>query len=164
MAEELNGYQVEQVARPEYQWDQWFNGSWWKLTKGQDFERPVEGMRTYAFNQAKKRGYRLTTKAAGDHLWIMATPDGQDPRPTISAGEVLQEPVKATRGRNSKYPEEIWDGQPRAFYPGKDFREGCQEGFRQAIRAAATYRGTSVKTSVRMDGAVVVQAMTKVDT
>lgn len=159
---------AEQVAwgqgpKQGYEWDKWFDGHWWKLTKGVDFERPMERMRIGAFNQARKMGFKLTTRVDGDTLWIQAIPmvvAAQD-RPEVSAGEVVQQPITTKRGRASKYPEEIWDGQPRAFYPGKDFQEGCQEGFRQAIRAAAVYRGIGVKTSVRADNAVIVQAVPK---
>lgn len=164
MAEELDEVEAGRLMANRYEFDQWLNGSWWKLTQGVDFHRPVEKMRTYAFAQAKKRGLRLTTKASGETLWIMAITPGQKAQGKVSSGEISQDPASLGRGRPSKYPEEMWDGKPRAFYPGKDFQEGCQEGFRQAVRAAATYRGVSIKTSARKDGSVVIQAVVKATT
>jgi len=164
MAEILGPEEAAALETQKYHFDQWFNGQWWKLTEGEDFHKPIERMRTYAFVRARQLGLKLTTKVVGRFLYLMASPMGSEATPKVAPGTVINGQVTNRRGRPTRYPEEIWDGRPRAFYPGKDFQEGGQEAFRQAVRKAATYRGIGIKTSIREDGSVVLQAIPKATT
>jgi hypothetical protein len=55
----------------KYAWDQWFDGSTWVLTHGEDFETEVDTFQTTVLIRARKRGVKvLTKKLAGKKLAV----------------------------------------------------------------------------------------------
>lgn len=56
-----------------YPWDEWFNGSTLLLVKGEDFKSSVEGFRSTAQENARKRGLKLETRVHPRGLVIRAT-------------------------------------------------------------------------------------------
>lgn len=58
-------------------------------------------------------------------------------------------------GRRRKFGDEIFDGSPWEFEPGKDFPANDIEGFRARIRSIASRRGFSIVTHVTESDSVV---------
>jgi hypothetical protein len=46
---------------PKYPWDDWFDGSIWRLHQYQDFDVHVESMRSAVYMAADRMGYRVKT-------------------------------------------------------------------------------------------------------
>jgi hypothetical protein len=55
----------------KYAWDEWFDGSTWVLSQGEDFETEVDTFQTTVLIRARKRGVKVNTKKiAGKKLAI----------------------------------------------------------------------------------------------
>jgi hypothetical protein len=61
MAERLDSFPASQQSR--YPWDEWLDGSPWRLMKGQDFQSATPTFRANAQIQAKKRDGRIRSRA-----------------------------------------------------------------------------------------------------
>lgn len=48
--------------KPKYPWDEWFDGGWWRITKGQDFTLDNHGMRNVIRQTARKYHGRVTIR------------------------------------------------------------------------------------------------------
>lgn len=71
MAERVEG-DLTNALTGKYPWREWFDGSTWKLTKGEDFTVAVGDMRSTAFATATRRGLKIRTRIDGDVLYIQA--------------------------------------------------------------------------------------------
>lgn len=61
MAERLKSYEFSGVGITTYPWDEWLDGSIWRLEKGRDFECRYNSFRSHVHVEAKKRGLRVRT-------------------------------------------------------------------------------------------------------
>lgn len=62
MAERIEEFPAEQ--RPptrRYPWDQWTDGSVWKLVRGEDFDQEIDQFRNRLYPQAHRRGLKVRT-------------------------------------------------------------------------------------------------------
>jgi hypothetical protein len=60
MAERLDSFPVRRShARSKYPWDEWLDGSVWRLTQGEDFTAKLKSMRVYAATTADRRGLKV---------------------------------------------------------------------------------------------------------
>ena len=60
MADRIDEFPAEQ--RPptrRYPWDEWTDGSPWKLVRGEDFDQEVDQFRNRLYPQAKRRGLKV---------------------------------------------------------------------------------------------------------
>lgn len=60
MADRIDQFPAEQ--RPptrRYPWDEWTDGSAWKLVRGEDFDQEVDQFRNRLYPQAKRRGLKV---------------------------------------------------------------------------------------------------------
>lgn len=68
-------------AKDRYNYADWFDGNIWELTKGEDFDITVEGMRSSLHNAARRKGVMVTTRVRDDSIFVQVTPeetDGED--------------------------------------------------------------------------------------
>ncbi len=50
------------VRTEKYPWDEWFDGDWWELFHGDDYEVATDNMRAGAHTAAKRRGGKVSTR------------------------------------------------------------------------------------------------------
>lgn len=65
MAERLNDELPTPGRRRRYPWDEWLDGSTWLLEHGEDFTVAAETMRVMVYQNATKRGLKVTTELHG---------------------------------------------------------------------------------------------------
>jgi hypothetical protein len=68
MAEKLADMPSKRGRAQKHPWDEWADGSVWKITKDQDFSGAVESMRTQLYGKARQLNKELeilVDKAAG---------------------------------------------------------------------------------------------------
>lgn len=70
MADKLDTYSFP-GRRNKYNWDQWLNGSIWRLHRGTDFVQPVASMRGQAYNAATKRGLKLLSMVEDENTLVL---------------------------------------------------------------------------------------------
>lgn len=71
MADEFSN----KVGRPpKYPWDEWMDGSTWRITRGADFDVKVLSIRSGVHRCARQRGLRSEARIEGDSLIFRATP------------------------------------------------------------------------------------------
>ena len=60
-------------AVSKYDWDNWLNGRYWKLSKGTDYENSM-GLRASAVQAAKSRGcsVKVVQRDRGDTMYVCA--------------------------------------------------------------------------------------------
>ena len=63
--------QGKRSRRNKYPWDKWFDGSVWRLTRGQDFQVSLDGFRGAAGQAAKRHGVRITTRKVADNTLLL---------------------------------------------------------------------------------------------
>lgn len=78
MAEKLEGYKfVGPGARNQYPWDEWLDGSAWRLMAGTDFKVQIASIRKAAMVAAHARDLKVHTAVEGDTVIIQAySPNG----------------------------------------------------------------------------------------
>jgi hypothetical protein len=54
------------AGRSKYPLDEWFNGSIWKLTRGEDYTITTAHMRSVLYTAARNRGLRLMSSIQDD--------------------------------------------------------------------------------------------------
>lgn len=59
------------TSRSRYDWDQWFDGQVWRLTKDEDFTAEVASFRSSASTAAKKRNKTVRTALEDDSTVIL---------------------------------------------------------------------------------------------
>jgi hypothetical protein len=59
------------VRESKYPWEEWLDGSIWKLTPGFDFSKQGT-MRSLVGQRAKKMGLKVTVRWDGSYLYIQA--------------------------------------------------------------------------------------------
>ncbi len=76
MAEKLENHEFSVVLGrpPKYPWDEWLDGSTWRITRGQDFDVEPSSMRKGASQAASRRGLRAQTQIEDDSVIFRATP------------------------------------------------------------------------------------------
>jgi len=63
----------------KYPWDQWFDGSVWRLTRGEDFTVKPESFRTAALAAAARYDVKLATRRVNNSVILIQVID--DARP-----------------------------------------------------------------------------------
>ena len=66
---------IENRGRPEkYPFDEWFDGAWWKLERGLDFQVKAPSMRTAIFSAARRRNLKVATRISKNNgiLYVRA--------------------------------------------------------------------------------------------
>lgn len=56
-----------------YNYDEWFDGQKWALTKGEDFDAKTTSMVSGIKNQLEQRGLVATVGASGDTVYVQVT-------------------------------------------------------------------------------------------
>lgn len=59
------------TRRNKYPWDKWFDGSVWRLTRGQDFQVSLNAFRGAAGQAAKRHGIRVTTRKVAENTILL---------------------------------------------------------------------------------------------
>ena len=72
MAERVDAMPAGGITRAKYPWDEWLDGSTWKLTRGTDFICSTSSMSTGAVQKGLRMGLKVETRMAGDTVWIRA--------------------------------------------------------------------------------------------
>lgn len=73
MAKQVEGFAPQYR---KYDWDLWFNGEVWQLTRGEDFQCAAHNMRVMAQNRARRRGLKIHTSIQDETiLFIQAYKD-----------------------------------------------------------------------------------------
>ena len=57
---------------PKYPWEEWLDGSLWKLIQGKDFECKPESMHSVAKTAARNRHVAVEVHQRGDRIYIQA--------------------------------------------------------------------------------------------
>jgi len=70
MAERLENYEFGKAAgRPTtHPWDEWLDGSTWRITRGTDFDARPSSIRQEILQTAKRRGLEAETSVEGDSV------------------------------------------------------------------------------------------------
>lgn len=55
-----------------YPWDEWLDGSVWRLNPGEDFKCALPSVRLYAYRAASERRVKVRTSKDGDSLLVQA--------------------------------------------------------------------------------------------
>jgi hypothetical protein len=76
MAERISDAELP-PAPGKYPWDEWLDGSTWKLTPGEDFTIPAGNMTSQAHQAARTRGGSVRTGIRDGCLLIRFSKDGQ---------------------------------------------------------------------------------------
>ncbi len=76
MATTLESYDFK-VTRGKYPWEEWLDGSIWRLSKGEDFQCEPATFRSSAISKAKRLGINLKSSVAGDQVVIQAVANGK---------------------------------------------------------------------------------------
>lgn len=82
MAEKLAGFnfQKPQNAGSRYPWEEWFDGSVWKLVQEEDFPgRGIESFAAAIYSQAKRRNCKARVAQRKGYLVMQAYPNGALP-------------------------------------------------------------------------------------
>ncbi len=77
-----NGHMAERVEQPEgirdqapnYPWDEWGDGAWWRCTWGRDFVCSVPGFRASVYQNARARGRAAQTRVEGHSVIFRFVP------------------------------------------------------------------------------------------
>lgn len=60
------------LGRPrKYPWDQWLDGSYWEIVRGEDFVCQLDSMTAAIHSAAKQRGLSVTTNTNPDNTSIV---------------------------------------------------------------------------------------------
>lgn len=57
----------------KHPWDEWADGSPWKITQGEDFQGAVESMRTQLYGKARSLGKEVAVVVEGDSISFQMT-------------------------------------------------------------------------------------------
>lgn len=72
MAEKLESFRFTGAGKPgRFPWNEWFDGSVWKLTRGVDFEVAIPSFRSTVCNAARRLGGRARTQAVGEDVLVI---------------------------------------------------------------------------------------------
>lgn len=71
MAERVNSFPPSKQT--SYPWSDWFDGSIWKLTQGEDFTSTFLAFRTLCYQTASRKNMRVQTRQDGNQLWLRAS-------------------------------------------------------------------------------------------
>lgn len=81
MAERLSSYDFSKRKRAtKYPWDEWLDGSVWRITQGVDFTLSLRAMQSSVIIAARRVGRCVTTRVEGEHLILQALPAAEVPR------------------------------------------------------------------------------------
>ena len=77
MAERLEHYEFRGLGRrPTYPWDEWLDGSTWRITRGADFDSQARAMVKLVHHAARRRGQLVATQIEGDSVIFRAKARG----------------------------------------------------------------------------------------
>lgn len=68
MAQKLEAMPKRRGRGQVHPWEQWADGSAWKITQGEDFHGAVESMRTQLFGKARSLGKKVELVVEGDSI------------------------------------------------------------------------------------------------
>jgi len=71
MAEKLKMFDFKNLSK-KYDFDKWFDGSVWKLTRGSDYECQTRSMGVGLYKAAKQRDVRLKIREVDDCIVLQA--------------------------------------------------------------------------------------------
>ncbi len=71
MAKKLVAYEFGK-SKFKYPWDQWLDGTIWKLEHGKDFHGEVESMRVNIYTAAKRQDLKVHTSVEGADIVMQA--------------------------------------------------------------------------------------------
>jgi hypothetical protein len=74
MAKKINATIEFMSHHSRYPWNEWFDGSTWELTRGEDFDCPASSFRVRAQAAAAQRGMKLATRVREDTCLIQVVP------------------------------------------------------------------------------------------
>jgi hypothetical protein len=64
--------ELGQRGRPDmYPWDEWFDGSIWKLTRGEDFDATTNSMRMMTYKNGERRGIKVKTSIQDENTLLI---------------------------------------------------------------------------------------------
>jgi hypothetical protein len=78
MAQKLNAMPKRRGRASVHPWDQWADGSVWKITQGEDFPGAVESMRTQLYGKARRLDKNLELVVEGESISFRMTPKDED--------------------------------------------------------------------------------------
>lgn len=99
MAEKLSEFPAHRrgVRTSQYPWDEWFDGSVWKLTEGEDFTCKPESLRSSATAAAAAQGLALKTSVDPDDNAVILQMTGKaDPNKKRKKEEKAEEEAGTT--------------------------------------------------------------------
>ncbi len=79
MAERLDDFTFRGAGGALYPWDEWFDGSIWRLVKGVDYLVATPTMRSNIYNEAVRRGLKARTGETEGGLVVQAYTSGGAP-------------------------------------------------------------------------------------
>lgn len=66
MAEKIDTFTNRHKREAIYPWDEWADGSVWRLTRDEDFRVTVNAMKASAYSEARRRGLKALTGPGPD--------------------------------------------------------------------------------------------------
>lgn len=73
MAEKIEAFTIQKTRSSRYPWDEWTDGSIWRITRGEDFDvKPVSVVGTI-YSKAKARGLKVTVAYNDDSVEFQFT-------------------------------------------------------------------------------------------
>jgi hypothetical protein len=57
---------VPPTGGQKYPWDEWADGAWWEVKRGEDFDTKPSSFRSILGNRAAHTGQRVTVRVRGD--------------------------------------------------------------------------------------------------
>lgn len=75
MAQRLDSYDFPPGGRAgKYPWDEWLDGSVWRLIGGEDFTTPARNFRRQVISVAQRRGLKAQTTVRDGDVILQALP------------------------------------------------------------------------------------------
>lgn len=68
MAERIEPFTPRSGRPPSYPWDEWMDGSTWRIERGVDFEIPARNMAAVIRARGHRVGQLATTRVIGDSV------------------------------------------------------------------------------------------------
>lgn len=66
MAERID--RIAQHGRARYPWDEWLDGSAWRISRGVDFDCPVNSMASIIYQRAARGGLTVVVRQRDDSV------------------------------------------------------------------------------------------------
>jgi hypothetical protein len=76
MAERVSGHGFRRPSRTRYPWDEWLDGSTWRLVPGEDFATSPESFRRSAYGAAYARNGKVRTDIENGSFFLQFVKNG----------------------------------------------------------------------------------------